>query len=161
MAKSNVPISMNKILVAVDGSTHSKKAVELSIDLAKKWNSKIYLIHVREKKNIPEGFKELKYKGEKLSIVERKPFSEYFDMVCERDQFLGEAAEILKSAGINVERICIEGDPADEIIKAAKKYNVDLIVMGSRGLGRFSIAVMGNVSTKVCNHAHCTCITVK
>ena len=53
-------------------------------------------------------------------------------------------------------RICDRGDPADMITSAAERNNVDMIVMGSRGLGGFSRTIMGNVSTKVCNRAHCT-----
>jgi len=150
-----VPIAVNRILVALDGSDHSKKAAELAVDIAKKWSAEVNLIHVREEKNIPKGFKE-------YAEAERIPASNYFAMVCERDQFLGEAENRLREAGVKVaEPICVFGDPADRIIKEAKRVKADLIVMGSRGLGRFSKVFMGSVSTKVCNHAHCTCITVK
>jgi nucleotide-binding universal stress UspA family protein len=81
--------------------------------------------------------------------------------VCQRDQFLGEAEERIKKAGVQVELICVQGDPADEILRAIEENNVDLIVMGNRGLGGFSRTFMGSVSMKVCNHAPSTCITVK
>lgn len=55
----------------------------------------------------------------------------------------------------------VDRDPADESLSSAKDLDVDMIVMGSRGLGRFSQVFMGSVSTKVCNHALCTGITVK
>ena len=153
MSKRIVPIAVNRILVALDGSDHSKKAAELAVDIAKKWSAEVNLIHVREEKNIPKGFKE-------FAKAERT--SDYFSMVCERDQFLGAAETRLRAAGVKVaEPICAFGDPADQIIKEAKRVKADLIVMGSRGLGRFSKVFMGSVSTTVCNHAHCTCITVK
>lgn len=148
-------MSVNRILVAVDGSEHSRKAVDLAVDLAKKWGSEIYLIHVLEEKKVPDEFRE-------FARVERVPVSEYFNLVCQTSGFLGEAEAKAKAAGIwKVERICAQGNPADEIISAAEKYKVDMVVMGNRGLGGFSKAIMGSVSTKVCNHAHCTCIAVK
>lgn len=148
-------LSVGKILVAVDGSEHSKKAVELAADMGKKWGAEVYLIHVNEERHVPEGFKE-------YAKVERVESGRYFELVCRQDQFLGEAEARLKEAGIKTTApICAFGDAADEIIKAAKTKEVDMIVMGSRGLGRFSVTVMGSVSNKVCNHAPCTCITVK
>ncbi len=152
MAEKRKTTSVNRILVAVDGSEHSKKAVGMAIDMAKKWNSKIYLIHVAEK-NIPSSFIEFA-RDEGIDAFD------YFERVC--SQILGSAEDRVKKAGIKkVERTCPTGNPADEIIKEARKKKVDLIIMGSRGLGRFSRAVMGSVSTKVCNHADSTCITVK
>lgn len=143
---------MDRILVAVDGSEHSKKAVDMAIDMAKKWSSKIYLIHVAENK-IPAEFLEYA-KDEEIDA------SDYYGRVC--TQIIESAEDKIKKAGIKkVERICPTGDPADEIIKQAKKNKVDLIIMGSRGRGRLSRALMGSVSTKVCNYADSTCITVK
>lgn len=147
---------MKRFLVAVDGSEHSKKAVDAAIDMAKGRHAEIILIHVREEREVPEGVEQwVKLEGIRSS-------GDYFEFVCKSDQFLGEAEERIKAAhGIEVEHICVNGDPADEILKAADSYKVDVIVMGSRGLGRFSRSFMGSVSTKVCNHANSTCVTVK
>lgn len=153
MSERLVPISVSRILVAFDGSDHSKKAVELGVDLALKWKAELYLIHVLEETKLPKGFEEYA-KAEDVS-----PLS-YFDHV--NDQFLLPAEKRAKAAGIRkVERIPLRGDPADEILKFAQDHKADLIILGSRGLGRFSRAFLGGVSTKVLNYANCTCITVK
>lgn len=154
MSKRLVPISVNRILVPVDGSEHSKKAVELAVDMAKKWNAEIYLIHV-----IDTAFEDTAF--DYISgIKSSERASVYHDKIW--GQILDPAKTRAKEAGIKkVKSISTSGHPADEIIKTAKRNKVDLIIMGSRGRGRFSIAIMGSVSTKVCNHAHCTCITVK
>ena len=117
------------------------------------WQARVYLIHVFEEKYIPEEFK--KYaKDEKIS-----PES-YFDELC--DQILEGPEDRAKNSGIkNVERICVHGNPADEILRAAETNKADLVIMGSRGLGTFSRAMLGSVSTKVCHYAPCTVITVK
>ena len=147
---------MKRFLVAVDGSEHSKKAVDMAIDMAKKGHAEIILIHVMEERGVPKGLDPwMKIEGMRSS-------GDYFEWVCKSDQFLGEAEERIKAArGIEVEHICVNGDPADEILNAADSHKVDVIVMGSRGLGRFSRSFMGSVSTKVCNHANRTCVTVK
>lgn len=57
MTQRLIPISVSSILVGVDGSDHSKKATELGVDLALKWNAELYLIQVVEETNIPKGYK--------------------------------------------------------------------------------------------------------
>lgn len=144
---------IRKILVAVDGSEHSDKAIDLAVDMAKKWKAKIYLIHVVREEAIPEAYVE-------FARVEKVDVYGYYDRVC--GEVIAAAEDRVRRAGIkNVESICAKGDPADEIIKTTERKKVDFIIMGSRGLGRFSKAAMGSVSSKVCNHAETTCITVK
>jgi nucleotide-binding universal stress UspA family protein len=153
MTQRLVPISVSRILVAVDGSEHSKKVVELGVDLALKWNAELYLIQVVEGTSVPEGYREFA-KDEHMD-----PLS-YFDRLGE--QFLRPAEERARAAGIKkVERMPVRGHPAEEILKAAQERNVDLIILGSRGFGKFPRACLGSVSTKVLTHANCTCITVK
>lgn len=146
--------SIKKILVGIDGSVHSKKAVELAVDLAKKYDATVYLIHVMDVTGIPQEFQE-------YAKIEKREPTVYFSYICSSDKFMGDAETRFKDAGIKVVRLCESGDPADVIIRAAKDNNVDMIIMGNRGHGRFSIAVTGSVASKVCNHATSTCITVK
>jgi nucleotide-binding universal stress UspA family protein len=144
---------VKKILVALDGSKHSKKAVELAVDISRIWNAEVYLIHVMEKKNIPPEF------GEYAKSEQVEP-SNYFSWVAEK--ILNEAESRFRDIGIEkIECLYEIGNPADKIIEEAHKKNVDLIIMGSRGLGSFSRTFMGSVSTKVCHHARASCIAVK
>ncbi|MDA9979804.1 universal stress protein, partial [Yoonia sp.] len=53
------------------------------------------------------------------------------------------------------------GDFADEILEVAEEQNVDMIVIGSRGLGKFREAILGSVSQKVLHHAKQTVVIVK
>jgi len=153
--------SMGKLLVAVDGSEPSKRAINLAFDLAKKFNSKVYVLHVIDSRaandlSMPE-LNLFSKPGEEFSISREE--NEFVDKVCE--QLLDPAEKILAKAGIDVETVCASGHPADQILDAAKKYKVDAVIMGNRGRGMFSKAMMGSVSSKVCNHAETTCITVK
>jgi nucleotide-binding universal stress UspA family protein len=153
MEKRLVPISVNKILVPVDASRHSKKAVELAVDIAKKWNAEIYLLHVIRTEIITDVFTEY-VKNKKVPVLD------YFHKQCER--FLNSVEARVKSAKVkNVASSCVHGDPADEILKAAIRKKADLIIMGNRGMGKFSKKSIGSVSLKVVTYAPCTCITVK
>jgi len=153
MSPRLVPIKISRIMVPVDGSDHSKKAVELAIELTKLSGAQLYFIHVLEETNAPKWFKE-------YAEVEQLGTADYFDIVEKR--LFAPLIERTKESGIQVFR-CIRGrgDPADEILKNAKSRGIDLIVMGSRGLGKFSGVILGSVSTKVLSHAKCSCITVK
>ena len=53
------------------------------------------------------------------------------------------------------------GDPARVIIEYAEQHDIDMIVIGSRGLGDLKGMLLGSVSHKVAHLAECSCITVK
>ena len=55
----------------------------------------------------------------------------------------------------------VQGDPAEMIINYTREKGVDMIVLGSRGLGQIRGVFLGSVSSKVCHAADCTCVTVK
>lgn len=153
MSPRLVPIKITRVMVAVDGSDHSMKAAELAIHLAELWNAQLYFIHVLEKDKIPNWFKE-------YAKVEQLGTADYFDVV-DRRLFAPLIARAKESKVQAFSGIRTTGDPADEILRNADRKKVDLIVMGSRGLSKFSRVILGSVSTKVLSNAECTCITVK
>jgi nucleotide-binding universal stress UspA family protein len=55
----------------------------------------------------------------------------------------------------------LEGTPAEAILEVAKTRDVNLIVMGSRGLGRLAGALLGSQSQKVVQHATCPVLIVR
>ena len=66
-------------------------------------------------------------------------------------ELLDKAEEYIDGYPNNIELISSEGDAASVIIEVAEENDVDLIVMGSKGLGSFRSAFMGSVSTDVVN----------
>ncbi len=73
-----------------------------------------------------------------------------------------DAASKASEKGVKkVTKLAEIGDPAEEIIKAAKGLKVDLIVLGTRGLGTMRELLMGSVSHKVTHLSECPCMTVK
>jgi len=147
---------IKKILVATDGSDHARKTIELASDIALKYNAKIYLIHVVNEPKIPEGIVEWM----REEHVRESPSYVYLQTA---GRGIIEAAEReIRAKGLKeVESALDEGDPATRIIKFAKENGVDVIMMGSHGIGGVESLFLGSVSHKVCHLAHCTCVTVK
>jgi nucleotide-binding universal stress UspA family protein len=123
------------ILVAVDGSKESKLALADAIDLALESNAKLTLAHVCTQ---PPGSIRSTPAGA-LAAAELPEF---------HAKVLREAVECVPKE-LPVTTLLLEGHPAHEIVKAAKEYDHDLIVIGSRGRSRASAALLGSVSHEV------------
>jgi len=140
---------MEKILVPVDGSEQSNKAIAFAADLAKHYNATLYLLHVFKITIIPEGLGEY--------VV-----SERAELQALGDRIIAAAEREAKGHGIErIEAAVIEGDPAERIIDYAKEHEMDIIVIGSRGLGTFKGLLLGSVSNKVSHRADRTCVIVR
>ncbi len=143
-----------KILVATDGSAHAKKAIGHASDIAAKYNAALYLIHV-------------------VSTLHAASMSprEYDEATIEAlinqmrragETIIREAEAEARGKGVRVvETLLTEGDPTNEILRSAREHDVDMIVMGSRGVGSVETFLLGSVSHRVCHSAECTCVTVK
>jgi len=147
---------IKKILVPVDGSDHAKKAVQYATDIALKYNAGVHLIHVVSEPKIPEEL--LDYVREEH--ISESPSYVYLEKIGQR--IMGRAEKEVQDKGIkDVHAVVVQGDPADKILDYAQKAGIDMIFMGSRGLGKIKSIVLGSVSNKVCQMADCTCVTVK
>jgi nucleotide-binding universal stress UspA family protein len=148
---------MNKrILVAIDGSSHAKKAVEFAGDFASKYDAVVYLLHVVQEARIPEEMKEYM----EVEHVKMPPKKGYMETIGKK--ILEDAKGVLLTHGIKkIEAVLLMGDAPQEIVDFAKKEKMDVIILGNQGLGRIKELLIGTVTHKVFHAAHCTCITVK
>jgi len=147
---------IKKILVPVDGSDHATKAVEFAASMANKYNGTLHILHVVKKREIPKGIRDF-MEGEGIT---ESPSSIHLELIAKK--VVDMALEAAKNSGIrDATDVVIEGDPAETIITYAKDHEMDIIIMGSRGLGNFKGLVLGSVSNKVCHMSGCTCVTVK
>lgn len=137
------------ILVAYDGSSHSKKALEIGIDLAKKYESKLDIVEVVDS-SVFAGAGLAPVPAEVIESVYNKAKSD-----------IENAKSIAKDKGINAEGVVLEGDPATAILEYASKNNVDLIVTGSRGLSTLKRIFLGSVSTRIVQEAKIPVLVVK
>jgi nucleotide-binding universal stress UspA family protein len=147
---------VKNILVAIDGSPHARKAIDFATDLATCCSAEIYLLHVVENIRIPEEVREF-IKNERSG---EPPRNVYLQIAGEKIIQAAEK-EVRDQGGSQVQPFVVQGDPAEKIIKFAREHDIDLIVMGRRGLGLAKELLLGSVSRKVCNLADCNCVTVK
>jgi nucleotide-binding universal stress UspA family protein len=144
------------LLVSTDGSEQADRAVNLAADLAQKYDAKMVLLHI-----MPDVINGAVPKGiQRYADLERMDLGDAMWSVGE--EILHIAKERAHQKGVkSVETILDKGSPAPEILKYANEHDVDVIVMGCRGLGHIAGAFLGSVSNKVSHLASQTCITVR
>lgn len=131
-----------KILVPVDGSENSRRALKEAIKVAKMTGGTITLLNVA-----PNG------------SLHAQPNSE---MVHDKDKgVLAEGQKLAETEGILVETLLLKGQIVDQIVKAAKEGNFDLIVVGARGLSKLEEIMLGSVSHGVTAKATCPVIVTR
>jgi len=171
-----------KILVAIDGSGHARGATEVAGDIAAKYGAELVLLHVVGNGKVPASLArmlEVEHMTDAehpnppnvanvpggIAVMERGTDSkEHEEQMKESvaQKILAEAENIAKRKDVVVvSRVTEHGDPVERILDCAAREDVDLIVMGTRGLSDFKSLLMGSVSHKVCQLSECTCITVK
>lgn len=145
---------IKKILVPVDGSEGSKKALELACELGKKQGSALHILHIAQ----PPPGKRVLVLGAAAVTVEANPET----LKQTGKQVVSSAEEIARGHGFDkISTSVVGGDPAARVIEYAKSKKIDMIVMGTRGLSDLSGLLMGSVSHKVSHLAPCTCVTVR
>ncbi|SHF08802.1 universal stress protein [Alkalibacter saccharofermentans] len=144
---------MKKILIPVDGSDYSKKAVKKGAEVAKAFNSEVILLNVLDLKFAIPGQATVK-------------FSSAFDVLMDKSResskkILEEAKELLKDAAKDVKTEIIEGDSSISIIKYIEKNDIDLIIMGSQGVsGGLKGLLIGSVTNRVLHNTHVPVLVV-
>jgi nucleotide-binding universal stress UspA family protein len=141
---------LSKILVPVDGSENSFRALEQAIFLATKiQEAQITVLYIIE--DLPS-----------LYIYSPKIIEKlHADYKSEYTKILERCKEIAKKSGININTVLLEGDPASKIIGYSGMEKLDLIILGSRGMGKFKEVIIGSVSNKVLHHAKCSVMLVR
>lgn len=130
---------MKNLLVAVDGSEPAQKAAEKALELAKALSAKVTVISVATSPIVAIRLKDTTYCSNDLLEMQKKQYQE----IVEKYQ------EFFKKENIEVSTVVKQGDPAEEIIKAANADNYYMLVMGSRGLTGIKRAVIGSVANYV------------
>jgi nucleotide-binding universal stress UspA family protein len=171
-----------KILVAVDGSSHARRATEVAADIGAKYRAKLVLLHVVGNGKVPASLAhmlEVEHLAEAehpnppnvanlpagMALLERGTESREREERMKEviaEKILAEAEHIAKSKDVAaVSRVTEHGDAAECILACAAREDADLIVMGTRGLSDLKGLLMGSVSHKICQLSECSCITVK
>ena len=134
-----------RILVSVDGSKDSEKAVELAAELARTYGSSVLAVHGRDVPFIAPNPRPAAARVERWETEE------------DAQQLLDGAVSKLREAGVNVrgEVLPGEGRIGYKILEAAEADRSNLIVLGSRGMSRVEEVMIGSVSHKIIHMAKC------
>lgn len=136
-----------KILLAVDGSSHAQEAARYAKNLALSSEAQVIVVHAFEP--IPAFLgepEESRLSGERVS---------------EARQIAGQVAQDLESAGLDTLVEVLEGPAARAILDVTNVRQPDLIVMGSRGQGDLTSLLLGSVSHRVLAHSQAPVLIVK
>ena len=138
-----------KILCAFDGSEASRKALDYAADIANECKGEIIILTVVPKVTLPV------FPDEGLGsapISAAQDLGEYQDRmraVYKKAQEDAEKALAENFKSLKATSVFVEGRPSAVIVEHAEKNDVDLIVIGSRGLGGISGWILGSTSRRV------------
>ena len=138
-----------KILVPVDGLDNSYKALEAALVLSEKLGSNISVVNVMEQVPITHIESE-KLLNELLEAYKK-----------ENQEILSKCSDIAHQKGITIKTVLLQGNPAPVILDYSKKENFDLVIMGSRGMGKFKELILGSVSSKIVHHSPCAIMIIR
>jgi len=143
-----------KILCAMDGSKHSRWALEALQRWSFPQGSSLVLVHVLDttKLRAPKGLGEAARSAMKRAASLAREIGK--DM-------LKRVETKLLARWKTVERRIVRGHPAEAIVRSAARQKADLIVMGSRGQTDIRAFLLGSVSRKVVMHAGCPVLLIK
>jgi nucleotide-binding universal stress UspA family protein len=140
-----------KILVAIDGSKDAGKGAELALDIAKSQAAEVWLLAI-----IPV------YPDIDLEITARARDSLQNKLSSQAELELGRAKDLFQAGGIIPKATMVgSGAIAEEIVTTAEQEKMDLIVIGSRGLGATGRFSLGGTAMKIISQAPCSVLVAK
>ncbi len=126
---------MKKILIATDGSETALAAIDAGLELAAEEHAEVVFVHVT-------SLLELSPEPDDAEAPERIPRAE-------ADAALCEALKRAQEHGVTSKTELLIGYAPKQIVRLARDIDAELIVVGSRGLGRVKSAVLGSTSREV------------
>lgn len=157
MKKISRALVYKKILVPHDGSEMADKAFEHAVAIAKAFGAKLILLTVISENILPS----VGLSTASPSLVQGVVSEVIAFAKKEAHDKLEKKAATAKEAGVSVSHIVAMGHASETIINTAKSEEIDLIVMGSRGLtGMKKIRVLGSVTRNVSEHVTCPVLVV-
>jgi nucleotide-binding universal stress UspA family protein len=177
-------MTVKRILVALDGSDHASRALDLACALASRFGAELIAMHAvcdRPLSAAERSLAQVEFHTEIVRDFDATPFVEARgdpQLMSQRltaqavetgrrfrvalgERLVQDAASRAGAQATSVRTVLREGDPATAILEVAKAEQIDMIVMGRRGLGDLAGLLLGSVSHKVGHLADCACLTVR
>jgi nucleotide-binding universal stress UspA family protein len=146
---------IKNILVAVDGSENSDRALEFALDLAEKYSAAVTVLNVSESPSMGAvPIEPTTISGESMVMFAK-------DLRKFHEEILSVAHAREAKPNVVVSSKLREGNPAMEIVAEAKEGLIDVVVVGHIGLGRVREIFLGNISQKVAHLAPCSVVIVR
>jgi nucleotide-binding universal stress UspA family protein len=132
---------MKKVVIATDGSSAAREAVEFGLALAAEQSAESIVVHIAPALDI------LPVAGFGMPAAQPHPPGAHERVALE------EVSALAAAAGVSTQTELLIGDPVDEIVAFADSIDADLIVVGSHGHGAVASAILGSVSQGVLHEA--------
>jgi len=139
-----------KLLVPMDFSAAALEACRIATELAQSGGATLWLLKIIEPSQETLNLEPM------MALGAQQMFHDLDEQLLDANHTrLDALAQTLRDQGIPVETTVARGHPQDLVCRLAEDQGVDLIVMGSRGLGAFKQLFLGSVSNYVLQHASC------
>lgn len=135
-----------RVLLATDGSKDARAAAEYLKDFPLPGSATIRIVTVV---TLPP------------SALDVPPVAAFNESLLAEGRRVVEEARTLLGPRAAVEERVVQGNPKEEIVRAAEEWPADLVVVGGRGLGGVRGFLLGSVSQTVARHVHCPVLVVK
>ena len=141
----------NRILVPVDLSEHSGQTLSHAVDLAESHRSELFIVHVLERPASPGV--DSGYEGMLLDY--------WGEVRAETVRLLNELAQSSVQERVPEEHWVVIGHPAEEILRAAREKQVDLMVMGAKPSRLADFGPLGSTAHRIICHAACPVLLLR
>jgi len=143
---------MRNILIPVDGSEYSDKAIEAGKEIAKMSGAKVTILNV-----IPQMWEPVVGEIDYVYVPQDPDVFQKYST-----ELLEKAKAQFDSLGNTIVTESIYGSPADTIVDYVNAHGIDLVIMGSHGMGALVNRLMtGSVTTKVLHHVDVPVLVIK
>lgn len=134
--------NVKKILVPTDGSKAAELAAEVALDAARQKNAEVIVLFIV---SVPHLL------ADRTSEAVRRDVGE---------PVIKKVVRTAEKENLKIRGLIEEGNPVDTILKVAKRENVDLIIMGTRGAS-VTKRLLGSVTSSVITYAPCSVLAVR
>jgi len=147
---------LERILIATDGSQHSRRAAEVAIEMAGLFGSTIVVLYVVDigKEYAPLGDLLSRAADDRIGGIRSS-------LTQQGEEITKEVSDMAEKAGITAERRIVEGYPAQEILRLAEEEMASLIAMGGIGATGLNRFLLGSVADKVVRSSQIPVLVVR
>lgn len=145
--------SISRILVPVDFSPHSDRALRYAASLARRLGASLELLHVVEDPFATGAWSSEVYVPNVTELLD--------SMIADARRRLEDLKDIVAPEGVPISTVVLKGRPAPTILEHAKNGQFDLVVMGTHGRTGLAHLLMGSVAEAVVRRAPCPVLTLR